>query len=130
MAITWILFTLMAAFMQAWRNAFQKQLSTTVDVWGVTLARFIFALPFAVIYLSSLYHFSPVTETVTFTTKYWIYIRRVRSLPLLWLNPPWIRGAGARAPHFPGWEFRDDGCPDSFPDVARMPPRWRGCDGG
>ena len=74
MAFSWILFTLMAAFMQAWRNAFQKQLSTTVDVWGVTLARFIFALPFAVIYLSSLYHFSPVTETVTFTTKYWIYI--------------------------------------------------------
>ncbi len=57
MAISWIFFTLMAAFMQAWRNAFQKQLSTTVDVWGVTLARFIFALPFAIIYLSSLYHF-------------------------------------------------------------------------
>jgi hypothetical protein len=32
MAISWIFFTLMAAFMQAWRNAFQKQLSTTVDV--------------------------------------------------------------------------------------------------
>ncbi|MDN5714527.1 MAG: multidrug transporter, partial [Acinetobacter sp.] len=47
MTITWILFTLMAAFMQAWRNAFQKQLSTTVDVYGVTLARFIFALPLA-----------------------------------------------------------------------------------
>lgn len=74
MAFSWILFTLMAAFMQAWRNAFQKQLSTTVDVWGVTLARFIFALPFALIYLSSLYHFSPVTATVQFTTKYWVYI--------------------------------------------------------
>lgn len=74
MAFSWILFTLMAAFMQAWRNAFQKQLSTTVDVWGVTLARFIFALPFALLYLGSLYHFSPVTASVTFTTKYWVYI--------------------------------------------------------
>ena len=53
----WILFTLMAAFMQAWRNAFQKQLSTTVDVYGVTLARFIFGFPFAILYISSLYYF-------------------------------------------------------------------------
>lgn len=37
----------MAAFMQAWRNAFQKQLSSTVDVYGVTLARFLFAVPLA-----------------------------------------------------------------------------------
>ena len=49
MASTWILFTLMAAFMQAWRNAFQKQLSTTVDVYGVTLARFLFGFPLAIL---------------------------------------------------------------------------------
>ena len=30
----WILFTLLAAFMQAWRNAFQKQLSVDVNVLG------------------------------------------------------------------------------------------------
>lgn len=64
----------MAAFMQAWRNAFQKQLSTTVDVWGVTLARFIFALPFALIYLSSLYQFKPVENTIHFTSIFWVYI--------------------------------------------------------
>lgn len=74
MAISWIFFTLMAAFMQAWRNAFQKQLSTTVDVWGVTLARFIFALPFAIIYLSSLYHFKPVENIIHFTPRFWVYI--------------------------------------------------------
>lgn len=64
----------MAAFMQAWRNAFQKQLSTTVDVWGVTLARFIFALPFAMVYLYSLYHFKPVATIVHFTPRFWVYI--------------------------------------------------------
>lgn len=74
MAISWIFFTLMAAFMQAWRNTFQKQLSTTVDVWGVTLARFIFALPFAIIYLSSLYHFKPVENIIHFTPRFWVYI--------------------------------------------------------
>ncbi|MFV5490756.1 DMT family transporter [Acinetobacter sp. ASP199] len=74
MAISWIFFTLMAAFMQAWRNAFQKQLSTTVDVWGVTLARFIFALPFAAIYISTLYHFKPVESTVHFSPLFWVYI--------------------------------------------------------
>lgn len=74
MTITWILFTLMAAFMQAWRNAFQKQLSTTVDVYGVTLARFIFALPLALIYISCLYHFQPVTESIQFNLRFAIYV--------------------------------------------------------
>lgn len=64
----------MAAFMQAWRNAFQKQLSTTVDVYGVTLARFIFALPLALIYISCLYHFQPVTESVHFNLRFAIYV--------------------------------------------------------
>ncbi|MDY7025255.1 MAG: DMT family transporter [Pseudomonadota bacterium] len=50
----WILFTLLAAFSQAWRNAFQKQLSQHVDTYGVTLARFLLASPLAFIYLASL----------------------------------------------------------------------------
>ena len=74
MGVTWILFTLMAAFMQAWRNAFQKQLSTTVDVYGVTLARFIFALPLAFIYIVSLYHFQPLVEVVHFNPRFATYI--------------------------------------------------------
>ena len=40
----------MAAFMQSWRNAFQKRLSTDVDTMGVTLSRFILAVPMAAIY--------------------------------------------------------------------------------
>ncbi|MDX1537788.1 DMT family transporter [Arsukibacterium sp.] len=55
----WIPFTLLAAFMQAWRNAFQKQLSKEVKVAGVTLARFIWASPLAALYLSALYQWQP-----------------------------------------------------------------------
>ncbi|MDR7017325.1 DMT family transporter [Acinetobacter sp. 3657] len=74
MAITWILFTLMAAFMQAWRNAFQKQLSTTVDVYGTTLARFLFAPIFAFSYLAFLYFHQPVATEVHFSNKFWFYV--------------------------------------------------------
>ena len=74
MAFSWIFFTLMAAFMQAWRNAFQKQLSTTVDVWGVTLARFLFGFPLAALYITTLYHFRPVDAVVHFTPMFWVYI--------------------------------------------------------
>lgn len=74
MASGWIVFTLMAAFMQAWRNAFQKQLSTTVDVYGVTFARFVFGLPLSALYLYTLYYFQPISINTVFTTKYWFYI--------------------------------------------------------
>lgn len=47
----WLAFTLFAAFMQAWRNALQKQLSHDVPVFGVTLARFLCAWPLALLYL-------------------------------------------------------------------------------
>lgn len=46
---------MLAAFMQAWRNAFQSQLSKEVSVAGVTLARFIWAGPIAAVYLVGLY---------------------------------------------------------------------------
>lgn len=51
----WIPFTLLAAFMQAMRNALQKQLSKDVPVMGVTFARFIYAGPLALLYLIGLY---------------------------------------------------------------------------
>lgn len=55
----WIPFTLAAAFTQALRNAQQKQLSREVNAIGVTLARFIWALPLAAIYLALLYAIAP-----------------------------------------------------------------------
>lgn len=50
--IDWITLTLFAACMQSWRNAWQKSLSTSVRPLGVTLARFIFAAPMAVLYVA------------------------------------------------------------------------------
>ena len=60
--------------MQAWRNAFQKQLSTTVDSYGVTFARFIFAFPLAGLYLKFLYVQQPISAHVSFHTIFWIYV--------------------------------------------------------
>jgi drug/metabolite transporter (DMT)-like permease len=53
----WIPFTIFAAFMQSWRNAFQNKLSKEVSTAGVTLARFIYASPLAALYLWGLYQF-------------------------------------------------------------------------
>lgn len=74
MSITWILFTLMAAFMQSWRNAFQKKLSNTVDIYGTTLARFLFSPIFIFAYLAWLYHAHPDVPAVSFNLKFWIYV--------------------------------------------------------
>ena len=72
-ALLWVPFTLMAAFSQSWRNAFQKQLSVNVDTLGVTLARFIFAGPLAALYLFSLYQFKPVAMP-EYSAKFWWFI--------------------------------------------------------
>ena len=55
----WIVLTLFAAFMQAWRNAFQSELSRDVKTAGVTLARFLYAGPIAWVYLAGLYVWQP-----------------------------------------------------------------------
>lgn len=52
----WIPLTIFAAFMQTWRNAFQNKLSKDVSSLGVTLARFIYAVPLAAIYVSVLFY--------------------------------------------------------------------------
>ena len=72
--MSWVLFTLMAAFMQAWRNAFQKQLSSTVDAFGVTLARFIFAFPLAGFYLAYLYSHDSIHQAVNFNSSFIVYV--------------------------------------------------------
>lgn len=71
--MTWIFFTLLAAFMQAWRNALQSNLSSKVSVAGVTLSRFIFAGPIAAVYLYALYQYQD-TAMPTFSTVFWAYI--------------------------------------------------------
>ncbi|MEZ8628529.1 multidrug transporter [Vibrio splendidus] len=73
MSFSWIAFTLLAAFSQSWRNAFQSKLSGTMSVAGVTLARFIWAGPIALIYLCALYQWKPV-PTPDFSGEFVFYI--------------------------------------------------------
>jgi drug/metabolite transporter (DMT)-like permease len=47
----WILFTFLAAFMQAIRTAGQKKLATSISPMTTTLVRYLFGLPFAIVYL-------------------------------------------------------------------------------
>lgn len=51
---TWVLWTFLAASMQAVRTAGQKQLSEVVSPLTATLVRYLFGLPFALLYLSFL----------------------------------------------------------------------------
>ena len=73
MSFSWIAFTLLAAFSQSWRNAFQSKLSGTMSVAGVTLARFIWAGPIALIYLCALYQWQPVAIP-SFSGKFGFFI--------------------------------------------------------
>lgn len=48
----WIAFTIFAALMQAVRTAGQKQLTSSVSPMSSTLIRYVFGLPFAIVYLA------------------------------------------------------------------------------
>lgn len=71
--MTWIFFTILAAFCQAWRNALQSKLSQHASVAGVTLARFIIASPIAGAYLAILYYVSPAPP-LTPPAIFWFYV--------------------------------------------------------
>ncbi len=70
----WLPLTLFAALMQAWRNAFQKQLSQQVPVLGVTLARFLFAWPLALLWLGQYYLRDAALPLPTFSATWFAYI--------------------------------------------------------
>ncbi|MEZ9565868.1 multidrug transporter [Vibrio artabrorum] len=82
MSFSWIAFTLLAAFSQSWRNAFQSKLSGTMSVAGVTLARFIWAGPIALIYLYALYQWQPVA-TPHFSGEFIFYIGAAAIMQIL-----------------------------------------------
>lgn len=74
MTILWVGFTLLAAFMQAWRNALQKQLRYHVSTLGATLARFIVALPMALIYVWLLYQYYPQAPLPTLSPMFMRFV--------------------------------------------------------
>lgn len=53
MAGFWIVFTLVAAFSQTLRNLVQRQLTTTLGTSGATFVRFLYGLPFGILFLAA-----------------------------------------------------------------------------
>lgn len=48
----WVVFTVLAAGGQTLRNAMQRELTNTVGTFGATMVRFLYGLPFALIFLT------------------------------------------------------------------------------
>ena len=69
----WILFTLMAAFMQAIRTACQKTLAERSSTAGATLARSLFALPLAWGYLYLVWQLNPPQAPLQFSISFGLY---------------------------------------------------------
>ncbi|MCV6590115.1 MAG: EamA family transporter [Marinobacterium sp.] len=65
----WILFTLMAAFMQATRTACQKTLAERSSAAAATLARSLFALPLVWLWLALIWHLSPPVQALQQTLQ-------------------------------------------------------------
>jgi drug/metabolite transporter (DMT)-like permease len=53
----WIVFTLLAVVMQSVRTAAQKQVAQSISAQAATLARYLFGLPFAILYFLALKNF-------------------------------------------------------------------------
>ncbi len=72
---TWILFTLLAAFMQSIRTAGQKKISLYLSPMATTLVRYLFGLPFAVGYLLVVMPSSPmgVISASVKSTEFFLY---------------------------------------------------------
>ncbi len=72
---TWVAFTVFAALMQAVRTAGQKQLTSSLSPMAATLVRYVFGLPFAIIYLlllTNLDAVSYISQAVT-NTRFIVY---------------------------------------------------------
>ncbi|MEX1057928.1 MAG: DMT family transporter [Natronospirillum sp.] len=82
--MTWIGFTLFAAFMQAIRTAAQKSLSAHISALGVTYVRYLFGLPFVVIYLTWLSVDFTAVGAATNTVWLWILVGGVAQIMATW----------------------------------------------
>ncbi len=48
----WIVFTLVAAASQTVRNLLQRELTTSLGTLGATMVRFLYGLPFGILFLA------------------------------------------------------------------------------
>ena len=68
----WVLFTVSAAAAQTARNAMQRGLTAKVGVMAASWARFIFALPFSLLFLACVWTFE--TGTVIARDPFWLWL--------------------------------------------------------
>ena len=68
---TWMFFTILAVVMQSVRTAGQKQMAQSLTAEATTLVRFLFGLPFALIYFSLLWRTNSGQEVVL-SANYWL----------------------------------------------------------
>ena len=88
----WIIITILGAFFQNLRSALQKQSAVNLSILGASYVRFLFAFPFAIIYLLGIqiltdhplptanekffmYCFLASTRTCTLTCWAWLVVR-------------------------------------------------------
>ncbi|MDP1630536.1 MAG: DMT family transporter [Caulobacter sp.] len=67
----WIPFTLAAAGFQVARNAAQRSLMTGAGPWGATLVRFLFGLPFSLVFVTAALLILPAAPKITAVTLGW-----------------------------------------------------------
>jgi drug/metabolite transporter (DMT)-like permease len=67
---SWVLFTFLAAIMQSIRTAGQKKLAVHISPMTTTLVRYLFGLPFAVVYLTVVVQDSPFEKVAYSITNF------------------------------------------------------------
>lgn len=70
---TWVVISVAAAFLQNLRSTTQKQLTTHLSTVGASAARFVFGLPFAVLYLLTLQLLTGA-ELPTINTPFMVFV--------------------------------------------------------
>ncbi|MEO8133268.1 MAG: EamA/RhaT family transporter, partial [Betaproteobacteria bacterium] len=63
-AWAWIPIVIGAALAQTVRNAAQRTISSTLGAWSATLVRFLYGLPFAILWLGCVYLLDPDHRSV------------------------------------------------------------------
>ena len=69
--LLWIPATVAASFFQVARNAFQRGLMSTTGPWGATLVRFLFGLPFSILFTAVAIWLTPGLQP-HFTPIFWM----------------------------------------------------------
>ncbi|MBX2878970.1 MAG: DMT family transporter [Granulosicoccus sp.] len=83
--MSWILLTFFAALMQSVRTAGQKSLSVTVSPMAATMVRYVFGLPFGIVYLCVVVNLIPdqAVNSLVFSKRFFSYAVAAAALQIL-----------------------------------------------